>query len=110
MLVVENHLLVDCGSSATSRRETDSSSSWKCGRRKDTARYTPGRPATSCTCTDASRSGNWAFCSWLALSSSRTYFISQRLRKSSTLEAAEKLPILSRIMAASNVEDFLNRW
>src|SRR5450830_432084 len=91
--------LVDFGNSATSRSDTDNSSSWKCGRRNDTARYTPGRPDTSCTCTDASRRGNCAFCSWLALSSSSTYCISQRFRKSSTLEAAAKLPILSRIMA-----------
>ena len=34
----------DGGSSATSRIDTVSSSSWKCGRRNATARYTPGLP------------------------------------------------------------------
>src|SRR5450830_1585829 len=47
----KGQLLVVFGSSATSRSETVSSSSWKCGRRKDTARYTPGRPGTSVTLT-----------------------------------------------------------
>src|SRR4051794_28545633 len=44
------------GRSATSRNDTLSSSSWKCGRRNATARYEPGFPGTSTTSTRASRS------------------------------------------------------
>src|SRR3569623_2038833 len=64
--------LAGFGRSATSRKEIDSSSSWKCGRRKATERYAPGLPGISETWMDASRNGYCAFCSWVALSSSST--------------------------------------
>ena len=59
----------------------ESSSSWKCGRRNATARYTPGLPGTSTTSTRYSRRGRLAFVSKEALSSDTTYADIQRLRK-----------------------------
>src|SRR5262245_49849551 len=68
------------GTSETRRRDMVSSSNWKCGRRKKTALYEPGRALFSVTSTRASRSGNFAFWSWVALSSSRTYWEIQVVR------------------------------
>src|SRR6185369_14436725 len=61
------------GTSETRRKDMVSSSSWKCGRRKKTALYEPGFAGFSVTSTRASRSGYFAFCSCVALSSSSTY-------------------------------------
>ena len=47
---------------------------------KETARYTPGRPGTSLTSIEASRSGNSALVSWEAESSVVTNLSIQRCR------------------------------
>src|SRR6202008_4104045 len=44
---VRSHAAAGGGSSATSRMEVVSSSSWKCGRRNATARNAPGLPGMS---------------------------------------------------------------
>jgi hypothetical protein len=87
------------GSSETSRRETLNSSSWKCGRKNITERYTPGFPGTSETSTRASRSGQRAFIAGVAVSSGTTYRVIQRFRNISASVRDMKLPILSRIIA-----------
>src|SRR5579863_7832142 len=69
----QNYFLVEAGSSATNRNETESSSNWKWGRRNATARYTPGLPATSATSMRASRRGCEALTEGEALSSGVTY-------------------------------------
>src|ERR1700722_167454 len=87
------------GRSATSLRDTVSSSSWKWGRRKATARNAPGFPGTSITSMRASRNGLADLAAREALAAAIAEFAIKWLRKSSACDRLLVLPSSSRIIA-----------
>src|SRR5690606_28185648 len=87
------------GRSATSRIDTLSSSSWKCGRRNATARYAPGLPGFSIPSMRACECAGFLFTLGDAFALPPTLFDIHVFRNDSASARDMYPPILSRIIA-----------